>query len=403
MKTVAIICEYNPFHTGHKYHIDKLRNEFGSDTRIVAVMSGNFTQRGEVAFADKYLRAKCAVLSGVNLVLELPFPFSSSSAEFFAKSALKIVSAIPNVDYLSFGSESGDLSHLSKIAENMIKEPFLSLLKSNEATQSQGYAASIPELYNSCYQPKLPPSFFSPNNILAIEYIKAINELSLNITPHTIKRMGASYSDEKLTKCTHQSAAAIRNLMIHDKISALEYLPKSSKDVLISELESFPCDIERISSAIISYFRLNTPEGSFHDADGGLYNRISKYSFETDSISHLISLSDTKKYTSARIRRAILNSFFGVTSSNVRKLPLYTQLLGADSVGTAILKDAKEYGKLPILTKPSRKSILSDEARLQKELSDRADSIFQLTHPNFTFGHGNITATPFIMKNSAKD
>ena len=111
MTTVAIISEYNPFHSGHKYQIDKIREEFGSDTAIVAVMSGNFTQRAEVAYASKGLRAKSAVMSGVNLVLELPFPFSSSSAEFFAKSGVKIAEAV-GADYLSFGSESGDINDL---------------------------------------------------------------------------------------------------------------------------------------------------------------------------------------------------------------------------------------------------------------------------------------------------
>ena len=111
MKTVAIISEYNPFHSGHKYQIERIREEFGSDTAIVAVMSGNFTQRGEIAFFSKGARAKAAVLSGVNLVLELPFPFSSSSAEFFAKSGVRIADSI-GADYLSFGSESGNLSEL---------------------------------------------------------------------------------------------------------------------------------------------------------------------------------------------------------------------------------------------------------------------------------------------------
>lgn len=398
MKTVAIICEYNPFHTGHAYQIEKIREEFGKDTRIVAIMSGNYTQRGEIAFADKYLRAKCAVCSGVNLVLELPFPFSSSSAEFFAKSGVKIVNSLPGIDYLSFGSECANLDLLYTVANNMLDERFLALLKSSKKVKSAQAITSLIEIYNSVFEKKLSGDFFSSNNILAIEYIKALIESSSTVKPHTIRRLGASYNKTEIDFSEHQSATAIRALMHTDKISALEYLPYNCKNILIDSLESFPCEIERISSAIISYFRLSSQSPTIFDADGGLYNRLKSVSFEVGSISELVSLSDTKKYTSARIRRAVLNSFFGVTSSIVRRLPLYTQLLAADNVGQAILKEAKKSGTLSILTKPSRAASLSQHAKEQKLLSDKADSIFQLTKPSFTKGNASVTSTPFIMK-----
>ena len=127
---IGIICEYNPFHNGHLYQIEKIRQEFGEDTNIIAVMSGNYVQRGGVAIADKGVRAKCAVLSGVNLVLELPFPFSMSSAEYFARSAVYILTQIGCVDYISFGSESGDIEALTRTAEFMLREDFLLRLES---------------------------------------------------------------------------------------------------------------------------------------------------------------------------------------------------------------------------------------------------------------------------------
>ena len=117
MTTVAIICEYNPFHRGHEYQIKKIREQFGEDTAVVCIMSGNYTQRGEFAFMPKTERAKCAILGGADLVLELPFPFSSSSAEYFAKSGVKIADSLGCVDYLSFGSESGDLNALYEAAK----------------------------------------------------------------------------------------------------------------------------------------------------------------------------------------------------------------------------------------------------------------------------------------------
>ena len=142
MKTVAIICEYNPFHNGHEYQIKKIREEFGEDTRIVAVMSGNYTPRGEIAIMDKFTRAKCAVLAGVNLVLELPFPYSISSAEHFAKSAVKIIDSLGIVDYISFGSEIGDVVFLSDVANKMLSESYNEQIKSliaSEKYSSYGY------------------------------------------------------------------------------------------------------------------------------------------------------------------------------------------------------------------------------------------------------------------------
>ena len=126
---IGIICEYNPFHNGHLYQIEKIRQHFGDDTNIIAVMSGNYVQRGGVAIADKGVRAKCAVLAGVNLVLELPFPFSMSSAEYFARSAVHILTEVGCVDYISFGSESGDLDTLERTAKLMLRDDFLPTLE----------------------------------------------------------------------------------------------------------------------------------------------------------------------------------------------------------------------------------------------------------------------------------
>ncbi|MBR2431756.1 MAG: nucleotidyltransferase family protein, partial [Clostridia bacterium] len=152
--TVAIISEYNPFHSGHEYQINAIREELGSDTEIIAVMSGNFTQRGELALADKYLRAEWAVRCGVNLVLELPFPYSMSSAEIFARSAVSIIKSLNVVDMISFGSESGDAKALTEIAENMLKDEYKSAfdsLKSSEEYKNLGYPALCEEAYKKAF------------------------------------------------------------------------------------------------------------------------------------------------------------------------------------------------------------------------------------------------------------
>lgn len=402
MKTVAIISEYNPFHSGHEYQIKKIREEFGADTRIVAIMSGNYTQRGEISIMDKSLRAECAVRCGVNLVLELPFPFSSSSAEFFAKSGVRILDSIGVIDYLSFGSESGSISDLVKIAENMNTAEYKNLLNDNlraKTVRNIGYPELCERTYKELYgKPKIT-SLSSPNNILALEYIKALSDINSRVIPHTVKRVGAGYSDNTIKEAEHQSASAIRNLLSEDIDSAIKYIPQSAKNVIIENYNNkFPCESEKLATAVISHFRINSPtDVEFHDAGGGLYNRLKNASFEATTISKLTELADTKKYTTARIRRAVWFSFFGVTSSEVKELPLYTQVLAMDNVGKAILKEVKKISCFPIVTKPSSYSFLSDSAKHQKELSDKADAIFQLTKPNSVPGNLSLVTTPYIM------
>ena len=402
MKTVAIISEYNPFHSGHAHQIERIRDEFGSDTRIIAIMSGNFTQRGELAIADKTVRAECAVRCGANLVLELPFPFSMSSAEFFAKSGVRIADRIGAVDVLSFGSESGDIDSLSEIAKNMDNEEYLSLVNS-ELTKSSGlgYPKVCEAVYKKLYNTEISSDVFTPNNILAIEYLKALKREHCQIVPHTIKREGADYNDDKISDSIHQSASAIRVEIFKKGVSAFDYIPKNSKPTLLTALEKgqLPCDADKLSAAVISHLRLNPdmPCDDIHDAMGGLYNRLQGASRQASTISSLIALADTKKYTTARIRRALWNSYFGVTSSKVKELPLYTQALAMDGVGKSILKEIKKKSQIPIVTKPSAYDFLPDAAKRQKEFSDAADSVFQLSKPAPQHAGFDLVATPFIM------
>lgn len=398
MTTVAIISEYNPFHSGHKYQIKKIRAEFGSDTAIVAVMSGNFTQRGEIAFAPKTVRAKCAVLSGVNLVVELPFPYSSSSAEFFAKSGVKIAEAI-GADYLSFGSESGDINELTKVSETMLSDSYNIEFRKLAENKALGY----PQRCEMAYRTVSGKTFeFSSNNILALEYIKAIKSMNSNIIPHTIKREGAGYDSTLINSESHQSAMAIRSAFESGDYSALLYLPEETRD-LISQKRAegdLPTDISKISSAFISYLRLNPPSESeeIHDAGDGLYNRLYNESFKANDISTLLLRTETKNYTRARIRRALLNVFFGVTSSEFNTLPAYTQILAMDTIGMQILKKKRKAADFQILTKPSDFKSFNELQLHQKSLSDKADSIFELTKPVPKDGASSLTFTPYVKK-----
>ena len=405
MKVAAIISEYNPFHNGHKYQIDRIREILGEDTAVIAIMSGNFTQRGEIAVAEKGVRASSAVECGVNLVIELPFPFCMSSAEFFAKSGVKIANSIGIVDYLVFGSESGNLSELSDIAAIMNSAEYtleLDSLRNNPAYKEYGYPELCEVAISTLYGKDVSREFLSPNNILAIEYIKAILSSGSDIKPITIKREGAGYLDFINPMAEFQSATAIREELASNSDSALDYVPDNAKLIYLNAIKSgkMPSDITKLDSAVISSFRLNSPDASvdIHDAVGGLYNRLCDMSAEATTISSLTSMTETKKYTKARIRRAIWNTYFGVTSSKVRELPCYTQVLAMDDVGRSLLKMIKKVSDFPVITKPSSYKEYGDAAREQKELSNKADAVYDLTLNKPNSGRYPLIFTPYVKK-----
>ena len=404
MKLAAIIAEYNPFHNGHKYQIDKARELLGDDVAIVAIMSGNYTQRGELAITDKTFRAVAAVMSGVNLVIELPFPYSCSSAEIFATAGVHIAHSI-GADYLVFGSECGSIDSLNKATDIIMSEDFkekVDFIKANKNYASLGYPKIAEMAYKELSHGDTLVDISSPNNILAIEYMKAIKVLHSTITPITIMRNGAGYSESEIINNEKlQSATAIRGLMTDNDNSAYEYIPNVAKVALNKAKDEgfMPSSIEKIAPAIISSFRLNTASDvKIFDADDGLYNRLCTLSMKTNSISSLATMAETKKHTRARIRRAIINSFFGVTSSLVKETPAYTQVLAMDDVGRSALKRIKKTADFPCITKPSDYTDLSDAVISQKELSNKADAIYALSLPGEISGTYYLTFTPFVKK-----
>ena len=404
MKLAAIIAEYNPFHNGHKYHIDEARKLLGEDTAVIAIMSGNFTQRGDLAIADKTVRAKLAVMEGVNLVLELPFPFSCSTAEIFAKSGVSIASSI-GADYLVFGSECGNIDTIFEAAKIISSEVFYNTvedLKNNKSNKTKSYPQITEEAFLISGGKELDFDISSPNNILAIEYMKALIELKSNVTPITIKREGAGYNDISITdRAAFQSATAIRELLYAYDDSAYQYMPENAKSIFDAAKEEglMPSSFKKISPAIISSLRLNTwSDSDIFDVDLGLYNRLCALSMKTNSILSLADSAETKTHTKSRIKRAIINSFFGVTSSIAKELPAYTQVLAFDEIGRRALKRIKKTTDFPCITKPSDYDVFSDAVIAQKKLSNKADSIYALSLPKDVPGSFHLTFTPFVKR-----
>ena len=399
MTVVGIVSEYNPLHSGHVYQYECIRREFGEDTAIVAIMSGNFTQRGEPAILPKSYRARAAVMSGANLVIELPFPYSASSAEIFASSAVSIAESLGFIDHLSFGSECGDISELIGAAEIIDSAGFHNAFSALSSNKSMGYPEKYEAAYKACSGAALD---FSPNNILAIEYIRALRRTGTKIRPHTVKRSGAGYTASDISEGMHPSAMAIRRAIAGGESDLSNLLPEGSFSAIRDALGvgDFPIDEERLSSAVISNLRLSpdSTDTEYHDASDGLYNRLRSASFEANDISSLLSLTAAKNYTNARIRRAMWNVFLGVTSSDVKNAPMYTQVLALDAVGMQLLKSTRKRDGFRVLTKPSDTKDFSREALGQKLLSDKADSVYELAKPLPKSGKSSLRFTPFVKK-----
>ena len=364
----GIICEYNPFHNGHLHQINEIKK--ASEEPIICVMSGNFTQRGEVAIADKYARAQMAIAAGADLVLELPVPFCMASAEYFASAGVYILNEL-GVDKISFGSESADEDKIMKIAEIAASDEFKE--ECARIAKEKGSASA----YFDLLAEKSGVDGIKSNDILAIEYTKAIikNKYAINICP--IKREGSAYRDTELVEGELPSASAIRESISGGRFDEIErFVPSTTLDILKStEL----VDIYNIDSGILLSLRLADAENlEVAISDKGLVNRILTLSHECTSFDEFEAKLQTKKYTQSAIRRAMLYILLGIKQSDLDAMPIYTTLLGASKKGREHLSlIRKNERNLKIVTKPAD----AKDCR-QLELDKKADALYSMCFEN---------------------
>lgn len=380
MRTAGIICEYNPFHTGHKLQIDILRG-MGYDC-IICVMSGNYTERGELAIFDKYTRAKSAIMGGADVVLELPFPYSTFSAEGFADAGVHILSSI-GVDAICFGSECGDAAALERAADAVISPEFKEIY--SELTRSgRGAAAAYFDAISAITKES---SVMLSNDILGISYIAAIKKLGAKLDIVPIKRDGAAYNEKSLYENVLPSASAIRE-KIRNGTGDIEadlsgYIPNKSLSVL-AQARSTPVFTENIGGKILSFFRLMSANeiaaraisrsmgGDAVAEDGfGICQRLCNIAREINGFKEFLEASYTAKYTDARINRVILYSLFGVSDAMTHTVPKYTTLLAANGIGREFLSAIRKDCDFPIITKPA-----DAPDSVQRTLSEAADSLY---------------------------
>lgn len=344
MKTYGIICEYNPFHNGHIYQIEETRKH--GATHIVAIMSGNYVQRGDVAMIDKFARAKAAVQGGVDLVVEMPVAYSLSSANFFARAGVMMLGALGCVDGISFGSECGDVDLLKNAAMasfNMSTKENIEAKVKPLLEQGMSFPAAMQQAIALENGPMIAGVFDSPNNTLAVEYLKAMKLLNLDFEIFTIKRKGAAHDSSEASEGI-ASGSLIRE-MIEDGEDISAYVPKYMEDI-VKEYEEKQqlAYFDNLEREILFVLRSLVPPliAECPDVDQGLANLIFRAGLDSNSIDDFLEKAGTKRYTTARLRRILLSLYAGIKATDLMIMPPYGRILALNERGTEILKAAKE-------------------------------------------------------------
>lgn len=356
MKVVGIVAEYNPFHKGHKYHIDEAKKVTGSDYCIV-VMSGDYTQRGVPAMIDKYSRAKMALLNGADLVIELPVRYATSSAEGFAHGAISILNATGVVTDVCFGSECGNIEKLTQIAKVLLEEPdeYKEVLKrglKNGLSYPMARNAALQGL--DCWNFDSLKILSMPNNILGMEYIKALMKLQSKMKPVTIKRLGGDYNDATPSEL-YSSALAIRSSIANtDNLdNILSEVPENVFEILKEKQNvAFPIVPDDFSD-MLHYKLLSEKEKGFTeyiDVNPDLSDKIIKNLYQYKDYESFCDLLKSKNMTYTRISRCLLHILLNLKTNTDIK-PSYVRILGINKEASKLSKGIKENCSLPLLSK----------------------------------------------------
>ena len=337
MKYIGIICEYNPFHNGHLRHINKIKEMF-PDSMIILIMSGNFTQRGDASIINKWDKTEIALKNNIDLVIELPFKYVNQSADTFALGAVSILNNL-NVDYLVFGSESGDIDLLKNIATVQLSKEYNDLVKKYN---KEGIN------YATCLSKALKYFGFddikNPNDILGISYIRELIKLKSNIIPITIERT-TDYNNKKLTNNV-TSATSIRENIKNTDIK--NYVPKNVYPYLNNKLYFIEDYYPYLKYKILSEIDILN---IYHDVEEGLENKIKKVIYDSNSYEELVLNIKSKRYTYNKIKRILLSILVGFTKEdNKNKSINYIRVLGFNENGKKYLNKIKKEIDIPIYT-----------------------------------------------------
>ena len=397
MKTAGIIAEYNPFHNGHKYHIKKTKEGTGAD-HVVAVMSGNYVQRGETAILSKWARAETALENGVDLVIELPTIWSIARAQDFAAGAVHILNSLGCVDVLSFGSECGDIGILRHISE-ILSDKRVEERMQADLDIGMSFAGARAEAVRTYYGDAYYDILNEPNNILAIEYILANSKYENKPDIFTIPRKGAAHDSLKRSE-NIASASEIRRMMLENEKWS-PYVPQSTVDIFEREKENEtgPTPYSKLEFSALCCMRQLAAEdiAETPDVSEGIENRIHEAAQKARTLDELFSFAKTRRYSHARIRRIVLASFLGFTKDQCEGLPPYIKVLAMNDKGKDILREAKEKASLPIVTKASDIDALGERAKKIYSLEGMCTDVYSLATP-VILPCGREQTTPVIVK-----
>lgn len=375
MKVAGIIAEFNPFHNGHALLVQKARE--AGYTHVIAVMSGNFVQRGEPAVFHHSVRTKAALENGVDLVLQLPGVYAMSGAQSFARAGAEILNGFGCVDSIVFGSECGDTDLLSQTADAIYGEETKPIL-SEELSKGISFASARENALRAI-NPVYADIVKSPNNILGVEYIAALKRLKSRIIPVTFERVGAAH-DSHEANGNIAGASLIREL-IRNKSEWRNLVPESAKEIYC---DADIADMKRIENAVLYKIRtVSAAEISkVPDVSEGIENRILSAAKQARSLEELYSLAKTKRYSHARIRRIIWNCFLGVTADDLDLSVPYIRISGFNKNGAELIKAAKQTAVLPVISKPADLSALGEAAQRVFSLECTAGDIYALCTEN---------------------
>ena len=372
MSVIGIVCEFNPFHNGHKHLIDSVKTD---GDIVVCVMSGNFVQRGEPAIFPKEYRVKSALMNGVDIVLELPFVYATASAEIFASSAVKILNSF-GCDKIAFGTENTTINQLENAVEILLSEDFDKKIKKYLES-----GISYPNARQMAYDEYDCDCDISlPNNILAIEYLSAIKKNNCNITPITVNRKGADYNDDFAVD-EFASATHIRNL-INENEDFQRYVPQNAYEIYKEALDNDSYhNYEKFNISALSVLRsLNEIKPEIANMSEGLENRIFSAIKTSSNLNEIYDKVKTKRFAHSRIRRAVLSAVMNVTDDDMKISVPYCRLLGFNvSVGTALGNLAKNCGIPFVVNYSDIVNLNSMYASRVFELENKSSDLYNLS------------------------
>jgi predicted nucleotidyltransferase len=355
LKVLGIITEYNPMHNGHIYHIQKSK-ELTSSDYVVLVMSGSFTQTGNISTLDKFTKAEIATEYGVDLVIELPTIYATASSEYFAMGAVSLLNDLGIVNCICFGSECNDINILDSISTKLIENESNIWEDIKLQEKNNTFAKSRSIVLSKYLEEDEIKEIAKPNNILGIEYIKSLKKLKSNITPYLIKRCSSDYNENILNhnNLNFTSATSIRNAIKNNDIESINnYIPKSVYDKLISSNILLNNDIFNILKyRIISMS--SDQISNIHEVTEGLENRLIKNISTAQNYDELVNIMKSKRYIENKIKRILINILLQIYKENFKDITLsranYAHILAMSINGSTLLSGLSKSCKIPVFT-----------------------------------------------------